>query len=72
MSGVKFPVFWDLKTSETFYWHYKYAQIINPLNLAGIYMLKVNNKNFRARCEICSKLTTVSLLLTLNIFHTLF
>ena len=57
MSGVKFPVFWDLKTSETFYWHYKYAQIINPLNLAGIYMLKVNNKNFRTRCEICSKLT---------------
>ena len=39
MSGVKFPVFWDLKTSETYYWHYKYAQIINPLNPAGIYML---------------------------------
>ena len=25
--------------------------------LAGIYMLKVNGKNTRARCEICSKLT---------------
>ena len=24
---------------------------------AGIYMLKVNNKNTRTRCEICSKLT---------------
>ena len=24
---------------------------------AGIYMLKVNNRNTRARCEICSKLT---------------
>ena len=24
---------------------------------AGIYLLKVNNKNTRARCEICSKLT---------------
>ena len=23
----------------------------------GIYLLKVNNKNFRTRCEICSKLT---------------
>ena len=25
--------------------------------LAGIYMLKVNSKNTRARCGICSKLT---------------
>ena len=24
---------------------------------AGIYLLKVNNRNARARCEICSKLT---------------
>ena len=24
---------------------------------AGIYMLKVNNRNTRTRCEICSKLT---------------
>ena len=50
---------------------------------AGIYLLKVNNKKTRARCEICSKLTIkipeqatgvvlVSLFLTLNIFHTLF
>ena len=23
----------------------------------GIYQLKVNNRNIRARCEICSKLT---------------
>ena len=28
--------------------------IINP---AGIYLLKVNNRNTRTRCEICSKLT---------------
>ena len=27
------------------------------LNPAGIYLLKVNNKNTRARCEICSKST---------------
>ena len=26
-------------------------------NPAGIYVLKVNNKNTRIRCEICSKLT---------------
>ena len=48
---------------------------------AGIYMLKVNNRNTRTRCEICLNLTIkiperhhvpVSLLLTLNIFHILF
>ena len=45
----------------------------------GIYLFKVNNRNIRTRCEICSKLAIktpeqrhVSLLLTLNIFHTLF
>ena len=27
-------------------------------NPAGIYFLKVNNRNTRTRCEICSKLTT--------------
>ena len=25
---------------------------------AGVYMVKVNNRNARRRCEICSKLTT--------------
>ena len=46
---------------------------------AGIYFLKVNNRNTRVSCEICSQLTTktqndtigvflVSLLLTLHIF----
>ena len=48
----------------------------------GNYMFKVNNRNTRTRCGICSKLTIktperrqnvlVSLALTLNIFHTLF
>ena len=48
----------------------------------GIYMFKVSNRITRTRCEICSKLTIktperrrvvlVSLLLTLNIFQTLF
>ena len=32
-------------------------QIINFLLPAGIYLLKVNNRNTRTRCEICSKLT---------------
>ena len=51
----------------------------NTHDPAANYMFKVNYKNTRARCEICSKLTLkaqercqVSLLLTLKIFHTLF
>ena len=43
------------------------AYLTNP---AGIYLLKLNNRNTRTRCEICSKLTvktTVFLLLTLNV-----
>ena len=40
------------------------------------YLLKVNNRNTRTMCEICSKLTIgvvlVSLLLTLYVFPTLF
>ena len=33
-----------------------------PLFLpAGIYLLKVNNRDTRARCEICSKLTIKTL-----------
>ena len=51
---------------------------INPV---GNYMLKVNNRNTKTMCEICSKLTIqtpelrsigvvlMSLLLTLNIFY---
>ena len=52
-------------------------------NPVSICMFKVNNRNTKPRFEICSKLTiktperrqwdrSVSLLLTLNIFHTLF
>ena len=50
---------------------------------AGNYMFKVNNKNTKTRCEICSKLTRkqqndinaivpMTLFLTLNIFRPLF
>ena len=43
-------------------------------SLAGNYMFKVNYKNNRASCEICSYVVGValSLFLTLNTFHTLF
>ena len=45
---------------------------LNIVLLAGNYMFKVNNRNTRTRCEICSKLTIkISLLLTLIIFHSL-
>ena len=48
---------------------------------SGSYMFKVNNRNTRTRCEICSKLTIKltlycykvnTLLLTLNLIRTLF
>ena len=43
---------------------------------ANIYLFKINNRNTRKRCEICSKLTIKSPerrhWLTLNIFHTFF
>ena len=38
-------------------------------NPAGIYLLKVNNRNTRARCEICSKLTPCSSVSTVNFKH---
>ena len=53
-------------------------------NPANIYLFKINNRKTNKRCGICSKLTIkthqkyatdivlVSLLLTLNVFHTFF
>ena len=46
---------------------------VSPNITDGNYMFKVNNRNTRTSCEICSKLTIktpvpVSLLLALNIF----
>ena len=40
--------------------YYKYLQHFKATftnNLANIYLFKVNNRNTRKRCEICSKLT---------------
>ena len=34
---------------------------------AGIYLLKVNNRNSRKRCEICSKLTIKTIELTIKL-----
>ena len=63
------------------YWNQSKAPINS--NPVGMDLLKANNRNTKTRCEICSKLTIktperrhgvvlVSLLSTLNIFHTLF
>ena len=61
------------KRKEEWSWFVRGLKYSNPV---GIYLLKVNNRNTRTRCEIFSKLTIktkilVSLLLTLNIFHIL-
>ena len=40
---------WQISLGEK-----KEGSISSPV---GIYLLKVNNRNTRARCEICSKLT---------------
>ena len=39
---------------------------------AGIYLLKINNRNTRTKCEIAIGVVLRSLLLTLSISHTLF
>ena len=37
----------------------KFCGVLNLQDMypVGIYLLKINNKNTRTRCEICSKLT---------------
>ena len=64
--------------------HFLFPNMHTGISPASNYMFKVNNRNTRTRCEMCSKLTVkiserrqcrrpmVSLLLTLNIFLTLF
>ena len=65
------------ETGKCFQNDLAYAYFKYLLTLAGIYLLKINNRNTRTRREICSKLTIKAperrpLLLTLNILHTLF
>ena len=41
--------------------HQQHYALLNGINIylsAGIYPLKVNKRDTRTRCEICSKLTT--------------
>ena len=56
-----------------------FVRLRKAFDTANICLFKVNNRNSKRRCELYSKLTiktkttsrTVSLLLTLNLFHTL-
>ena len=67
---------------EQVFIYFVQKRIWNPIS-AGIYLLKVINRNTRTRWQICSKLTIKTperrhwrpsgvFMLTLNIFHTLF
>ena len=44
----------SLNTHKVYTYSYSPTEILNP---AGIYLLRVNNRNTRTRCEICPKLT---------------
>ena len=73
--------FWNPSTITTEYLRTNLMTFPFLLYPVGIYLLKVNTRNTRTMCEICSKLTIknqsdvnkvvlVSLLLTLNRSHT--
>ena len=48
------PLLWYFSTNKSIEKNKIYISVAFP---AGIYLLKVNNRNTRTRCEICSKLT---------------
>ena len=48
------PLAWHFSTCESIRKIEKIQVLLDP---AGIYLLKVNNRNTRTRCEMCSKLT---------------
>ena len=73
-------LYWHDNTEK---WLQHFVATCDATNPTCNYMFKVNSRNNRAMCEICSKLTMktperaigvalASLLLTLNIFHNLF
>ena len=78
--GVSFSLFLSFFPMFYFFSFFKINFCHFLSNPVGICMFKVNSINTRTSCEICSKLTIktpdtvvlVSLLLTLNIFQTLF
>ena len=45
------------------------SSFINEHCTAGIYLFEVNNRNTRTRCEICSKLTTKTLVNFEHVSH---
>ena len=52
----------DIKMCKHKKWgKYKKKKSFEGQDPAGIYLLKVNNRNTRTRCEICSKLTIKTL-----------
>ena len=64
----------ELLLSDGFHSLQKYTSY-KELKPVGIYLLKVNNRSTRTRCEICSKLNnkdTKTTPLASNIFHILF
>ena len=62
---------WILKTSEITFTERHFTSSCGRLYiLACIYLLKVNNRNIRTRCEICSKLTIKTIIVNFeNISH---
>ena len=49
-----------LNLAVIYYWKNLIIDVYRVLNIplpAGIYLLKVDNRNTRTRCKICSKLT---------------
>ena len=51
------PLFLSVKITARPY----FQNLIALFNPASVYLLKVNNRNTRTRCEICSKLTIMTL-----------
>ena len=49
------------KYRKQFCWRFFISGVWNVKNPAGNYILKLNNKSTRTRCEICSKLTIKTL-----------
>ena len=54
LKNVIFPKFLVNTLASALHKLHLFILLFNP---AGVYMLKVSNRNTRARCEICSKLT---------------
>ena len=64
-------IFWFIWSNQFNYNFVNYLQASTPPG--NIYLFKVNNRNIRKKCEICSKLTMKNdVVLTLNICHTFF